>query len=680
MYRPDIDGLRAVAVISVVIYHAFPSLLGGGFTGVDVFFIISGYLITGVIVNGLRNNNFTLRKFYTNRVRRIFPSLILMISATILGGWFFLHADELKQLGRHIAAGSIFLSNYGLISERGYFDNDSYTKPLLHLWSLSVEEQFYILCPLMLYIAWKNSRKTFNKYIKLILILMLTWGASFFLNIATSGGDTRIDSVVVRTLTFLIGQINYDRIEAFYTPWTRFWELLSGSLLALTHIYLKEVKNSKCNINLNPSANEISIGCHQKITNNHNFVKNLSSISGLTLVFAGFLFIDKNDHFPGWYALLPTVGSVMLIAAGKTGIINRTILNNPILIYIGLVSYPLYLWHWPILSFARIVNGETPETWIRVIAVVIAFILSSLTYHFVERPIRIQGFVGTKYLVFLLASIGALGYGIYIKNGYEFRAAATSTALLDGDIGQSNFYKQLDNTFYECNPDLILKQSLTYDGVARCHQSIKAKSVEVALIGDSHAEHLFPGLAVNLIGKNVAYYIRGSLPFSDNQDFKQIFEHVLKNKEIKIVIIAAHWISRPKQLKYNSFAQTIKTLTDSGKTIYIAGDIPKFSFDPVKCKFENRISFFENKCEEEISVYHAQSNIYSPVLGEILQAFPAVRFLDLSKHFCNNAICSMAFRNQVLYRDHDHLNVQGSNYLAKRIIEFNPELNKRPPP
>lgn len=675
-YREEIDGIRALAVMSVVTFHAFPNLLPGGFSGVDIFFVISGYLITGVILNRLQNNNFIFGKFYINRIRRIFPALILVYIANLLIGWCFLRSDELKQLGEHVFYGSIFLSNFTLISERGYFDISSESKPLLHLWSLSVEEQFYIFFPMLLWVAWKIAKATRDIYTKLTVMLMSVWIASFCFNIASTGGDSLATSLISRAMYFLLGPFNSDRTVACYSPLTRAWELSTGSLLALTEVHRTEFKNSICSIDSIPNFNKFSIERYEKINRNHNFVKDLISLCGLAVIITSFLFINKDNHFPGWYALPPVLGTAMLISAGKKGLINRTLLNNPILVYIGLISYPFYLWHWPILSFAKILNGETPNLWIRGAGIFVAFILASLTYHFVERPIRIHGFLKTKYLFLLMASFGMLGYVVNIKNGYEFRTVATPTAMLDGDIGQNKFYEQLDIKFYKCNAELIYKHSLVYDGYTRCYQSIKDESVEVALIGDSHAEHLFPGLAMNLTSINVAYYIKGNLPFLANDDFKEIFEHVLRNKEIKTVVIAGHWISRPKQLNFNSFAETIKALTDSGKTIYIAGDIPKFSFDPVKCKFEKRIFFFENKCEEEVAVFKAQLRFYSPVLVEILHAFPAVRFLDLSKHFCDTTICSMSVGNQILYRDHDHLNIQGSNYLGKKIIEFNPDLKK----
>lgn len=211
-YRPDVDGLRAIAVLAVVFFHAFPNVIKGGFIGVDVFFVISGYLISTIIFENLDRGSFSFSEFYARRIKRIFPALILVLVACFTFGWFVLLADEYKQLGKHIAAGAGFISNIVFWNEAGYFDNAAHTKPLLHLWSLGIEEQFYILWPLVLWFAWKRK---FN----LLTITILFAIASFALNVKG---------------------VKQDAVATFYSPQTRFWELLSGSLLAWTTLYKKD--------------------------------------------------------------------------------------------------------------------------------------------------------------------------------------------------------------------------------------------------------------------------------------------------------------------------------------------------------------------------------------------------------------------------------------------------------
>jgi peptidoglycan/LPS O-acetylase OafA/YrhL len=203
-YRPDIDGLRAIAVLAVVIYHAFPKILKGGFIGVDVFFVISGYLISTILYEDFSKGRFSFANFYSRRIKRIFPSLIIVLFSCFMFGWFVLTAEEYRQLGKHIAAGAGFISNFIFWNEAGYFDNSADTKPLLHLWSLGIEEQFYIIWPLLLWIAWKSK-------FSLLGLILLVGTASFILSI--------------------LG-VNRDLVATFYSPQTRFWELLSGSLLA----------------------------------------------------------------------------------------------------------------------------------------------------------------------------------------------------------------------------------------------------------------------------------------------------------------------------------------------------------------------------------------------------------------------------------------------------------------
>ncbi|QNF13917.1 acyltransferase [Aeromonas jandaei] len=210
-YRPDIDGLRAVAVLSVVAFHAFPAWMKGGFIGVDVFFVISGFLITTIIFENLDRGTFSFTEFYARRIRRIFPALALVLLMCLTIGWFLLLPEELNQLGSHIAAGAGFVSNLVLWGESGYFDNAAESKPLLHLWSLGIEEQFYIFWPFFLWLAWK---KKFN-------LLTLT------------------TLVALASLYFNLKGIKQDATAAFYSPQTRFWELLSGSILAWFVLYKK---------------------------------------------------------------------------------------------------------------------------------------------------------------------------------------------------------------------------------------------------------------------------------------------------------------------------------------------------------------------------------------------------------------------------------------------------------
>jgi peptidoglycan/LPS O-acetylase OafA/YrhL len=298
-YRPDIDGLRAIAVLSVVGYHTFPNFFKGGFVGVDVFFVISGYLISRIIFNAMDVNQFSFVDFYSRRIKRIFPALILVLLSCMMIGWWTLFADEYKQLGKHTAAGAAFISNLVLWDESGYFDNDAITKPLLHLWSLGVEEQFYIVWPLILWVAYK-----FRVQAALVIVGVALF--SFVLNVT---------------------KIHIDIISAFYSPQSRFWELLFGSLLGWM------------TINRETYFQQLS-----------SFSKECLSLTGCILLIVSFILMTDKSLFPGWWALLPVVGTVLVIAAGPLTWINRHVFSFRVLVWFGLISFPLYLWHWPLLS------------------------------------------------------------------------------------------------------------------------------------------------------------------------------------------------------------------------------------------------------------------------------------------------------------------------------------------
>lgn len=384
-YRPDIDGLRAVAVLAVVAFHAFPSWIQGGFIGVDVFFVISGYLITTIIFENLERGTFSFPEFFARRIKRIFPALIIILTACFVFGWFALLADEFKELGKHIAAGTGFVSNLVLWGESGYFDHSAETKPLLHLWSLGIEEQFYIVWPLLLWFAWKFK---FN----LLTVTVLIGIISFSLN---------------------INGIEKDNIATFYSPQTRFWELLCGSLLAWFTLYRKSYFSC---IKNNIDGVLSSVLFRERPKNIGNICSNMLSLIGFSLLLYGFFRIDKELSFPGTWALVPVLGAVLIITSGSKAWLNRIVLSNKIAVWFGLISFPLYLWHWPILSFLRIIENGTPHRDARIIAVLLSILLAWVTYKFIEKPLR-NGNLGSNVKVVtlcgLMLTLGVSGYTLY---------------------------------------------------------------------------------------------------------------------------------------------------------------------------------------------------------------------------------------------------------------------------
>jgi peptidoglycan/LPS O-acetylase OafA/YrhL len=363
-YRPDIDGLRAVAVSLVVLYHAFPNQLPGGYVGVDIFFVISGYLITQILARELQEGTFSVARFYERRVRRIFPALLVVLIAVILAGGALLLPLEYQQLGLDAFAAAAFVSNIASLMHSGYFDVASSSKPLLHLWSLGIEEQFYLAWPLILLFVHRL-RQPAGLAIAILALF------SFLANI------------------WLIGAVP---IATFYLPFTRAWELLAGALLAL----LPRERSSQA------TANVLSIG-------------------GILLIGAAAWLLTPKSHFPGWWALLPVAGTCLIVSSSGAPS-NRIVLGSRGFVAVGLISYPLYLWHWPLLVFGDSVIVKNTDLK-RGALVALSVLLAWLTYRFVE-PIFRRGALNHKKIAGLIGGmivVGLLGCLIFTDDGFDWR-------------------------------------------------------------------------------------------------------------------------------------------------------------------------------------------------------------------------------------------------------------------
>lgn len=629
-YRPDIDGLRAIAVLSVVAFHAFPEWIAGGFIGVDIFFVISGYLISTIILENLDRGTFSFVDFYSRRIRRIFPALIFVLISCLAFGWFALLTEEYRLLGKHVVGGASFLANFFLWNESGYFDNIADTKPLLHLWSLGIEEQFYIVWPVLLWAAWK-------RHFNLLAIIVLIALISFSFNIAT---------------------VYTNPIAAFYSPLSRFWELLIGACLAYFLLYKKEM------------------------VSRWSSSKDVLSIFGLCIFFVGVVLIKKASLFPGWWALLPTLSGALLIFAGPNGWVNQKILSNRLLVWIGLISFPLYLWHWPLLTFARIIRGDL-STPLRLSLIMVSFGLAWITYRVVERPIRVgkNAKHQTAALIFLMIISGCVGYSIFQAEGLRSRKNA-ELKIYSGDIGHLEFHKYIVQKFHPCIPVNLAEQAPKWDDFTRCAQSKKDPNIDIAIIGDSHAEHLFIGIAENLPEKNVAFYIKTSPPYIENSEFSNIFEFVSQSKSIKTVILTMNWPGRlgqalPKgSTEEKEILRAAKLLIDSGKNVYIVDDVPAFPFAPDKCIGKRWLSTNHTTCNIEKIAFDVQLQKYSQILQNALIQDKRIQFIEVSQYLCNERECSQVNGRELLYRDEHHLNINGSKFIGKNIVLDNPDLKK----
>lgn len=658
-YRPDIDGLRAFAVLSVVIFHAFPTILNGGFIGVDVFFVISGYLICGIIVRDYHQKKFSIANFYYRRIRRIFPSLITVMLSALLFGWFSLYPDEYKMLAKHVMGGATFVSNFVLWSEVGYFDTVAKTKPLLHLWSLGIEEQFYIFFPLLIYCCLKH-------HIRIAFIIISLGVLSFFDNIYL---------------------FHIDRTADFYSPLSRFWELLAGASLAAIQ---QQKSYQQWFLKADKFCSKIVYSTSQN-NDGHSFSFVLALL-GFFLLALGLLLVREVNWYPGWRALMPVMGTVFLIAAGPANAINCTLLGNRLAVFIGKISYPLYLWHWVLISFAFIMNGglDASTRWIRVVLVGISFFLSVLTYYYIERPIRFgQRWLQCKFLflIFTMFFIGMSSSCIYYlpfiegnnKHLYNIQYQFTRSNYIYSDAAGRKY----------TNTEI---SDLTY-----CRYNNVGAQETIAIIGDSHAAiGTFQGIAnigneLNFNTVLLGFFIpcvekwRPELLNNTSRIIK-----ILKEKnDIKKVFISVrgmlyitgihnfteniplnhvqHALSHPIGLdNYKSSLQHyVNELNNAGKKVYIIAENPELPNDP-----RNFISRPLMPASNEFPPVYKQDILerqkpYLEMLSEISNA----TIIYTIEKFCPNDMCIVYNKEGMpLYHDDDHLSFLGGDFLAQEIL------------
>lgn len=652
-YRADIDGLRAVAIISVLVFHAFPDVLPGGFVGVDIFFVISGYLITRIIHRAQLRGSFSLQIFYIHRVRRILPALIVVIAACLLAGKYVLLSEEFRSLGAHTFAGSVYLSNLLLITESGYFDVASSNKPLLHLWSLSVEEQFYLLWPLL-------------------IILAVKWGISV---------QRLILTLLITSFVFNVLSIDTWPTGTFYSPFARAWELLSGSGLAVL-----ELNRSRCRDARNG---------------------NLLASVGLALITWSLIAGSKGMPMPGWWAVLPTAGAACLIAAGDEAWLNQRILKNRILVFVGLISYPLYLWHWPLLSFAQIVEGQQPDVLIRLTLIAIGGLLAWLTYWLIEKPIRhLSSWRMAASLIAALSMTGLLGAVVYLNAGFPKEGALKSAS--DARFEEEQKWNTgAWSTQNQC-PESFDRNSYFY-----CVINDPQKPPTALLVGDSNANHFYPGLSSlyarhheNLLNLGKAacpplfgirvVMVRGDLHCT--KPIEEALQYAMDQPSVKTVILSmldvGYAIGRKSVIKTDenffklsqigspdadshltvmehALRETFSRLTARNKQVILMLGIPMLDFDPARCvdmrPWRITSSQLKDPCAMPQQQVDALSEPYRSMVHRVAQDYPLVKLIDAAKELCDGTYCWAMKDGRMLYRDREHLSVYGSSYLTDKL-------------
>ena len=590
-YRSEVDGLRALAVVPVMLFHAGVPYIAGGFVGVDIFFVISGFLIT---LSLLADENFSpinrFARFYERRIRRIIPALALVVTATLVGGVAVLLPGELLQLSKSVVATSIFASNFWFWSESGYFAAPAQSMPLLHTWSLAVEEQFYIAFPLLLIVLGKGRRIV-----------------SFVV----------VSSVAAAIFVFSVYLTVHKPGVAFYWP-TRAWELLLGSMLALT-------------------------GSAPRWTGQ------VISIAGLLLIAFSLFAFDRTTPFPGYSALVPVLGAVAVIYGGGETFVGRALSIRP-LVWIGLISYSLYLWHWPILALTKqalVVDHLSVTQTMGCIAA--TFLAAALSWRFVEMPFRKIPMQQRKRLFFSAAA--TLGCGV---------AAGLALLALQGLPSRfSDESLQLAHVQVADKPDNCVDSD-------RFDCQVGVGEPKFLVWGDSHAGALSPAIA-NIAATPGLYAAFGGCPpllglvpeelrGDDKPNCKEhnqkIMEKVATDGNIDVVILAAYWSAY--KLKDVYLRDTLDKLRD--KHVLIVEDNPSPGFN-VPWILAMKGAALPIRPSELPESFH------------VVRDYPNVQLVKLSDALCLGDDCPPTKGGHALYADDNHISAYAANTIVTVFLK-----------
>tara|TARA_B110000902_G_scaffold253909_1_gene317150 strand:- start:1225 stop:3192 length:1968 start_codon:yes stop_codon:yes gene_type:complete len=486
-YRAEIDGLRALAVIPVILFHAGFSIFGGGFVGVDVFFVISGYLITTILLKELNNDSYSLAIFYQRRARRILPALFFVALACVPFAWFWLPPKDMLDFAQSLSAVSIFSSNLYFLSESNYFDIEVELKPLLHTWSLAVEEQYYLFFPLLLALIWRVRKQALTPILLVLAVLSLYFSQWTAYNYPKAG---------------------------FYLLPTRGWELLIGSLVAISSFSGNTTHWIKPKLN------------------------GLFSLCGLAFIAIAVAIFDKHTPFPSVYALLPTMGTALIILFATPGTLTNKLLANGLLVKLGLISYSAYLVHQPLFAFARHRSLDEPKLSIMLGLCLMSFGCAYYIWKYIEQPFRKKSSETSNKKHFVLSLVILFAF-------FAFGMAAIVT---DGFIGR---YKQHELAQYEAATENIFEwQGCNYWACAE-----KELTAEIVLIGDSHAASIAPNLSAAFLNPLtkfewrtlpgcpplVGFYVSNTHSTKCSQQNDEFVTLLSKSDAVEWVIISAHW-------------------------------------------------------------------------------------------------------------------------------------------
>lgn len=629
-YRPDIDGLRAIAVLAVVIHHLSPSMLPGGYVGVDIFFVISGYLITKIIDREISEGTFTYTNFYERRARRIFPALFAVLIATLIAGYFLLLPSDLASTLKAAVGAVFFSSNFVFWREmkQGYFAaTDTGLNPLLHTWSLAVEEQFYVIFPVILLFCTKY----FRKYTKVILIL-----------------------IAVFSLAAAITLINSKSVAVFFLSPFRIWELLVGAMLAIN--VLPPIKS--------------------------RVFRELTAFLGLVVILVACFLYTHKTTFPGAAALVPVFGAAALIHSGASGSSYASgFLRIRPMVFLGLISYSLYLWHWPLIVFTRYYNGFSPLGdhiyWLFVVSIVLGY----LSYRFIEQPFRVKDgfFSRSRIQVFSIVGVVIL-------------TVAPVAGLLQGGFS-SRFSSAVVDLDQARQPAIPFRRCDAKTETNWCRLGKPNVEPKVFLWGDSHLLSWAPALneALEEKGVNAIFATRSACPpllgvrsttrpMCEPQN-NIIKKYLIQNPNIDTVVLAGFWsfyfntegeLTSTAPMDHDekrtaaqvALLSTIEWLKGNQKKVILIGPVPVFDRSvPLALALElvREKSYLHSSVEEQRRLH---SKFFDVVPRDL--SVDEFVFLDPIEWLCEKD-CKTFEAGEPIYRDSHHLSMFGAMQLKHRL-------------
>ncbi|HMS86510.1 MAG TPA: acyltransferase family protein [Nitrospira sp.] len=615
-YRPEIDGLRAIAIIPVILFHAGVQLFSGGFIGVDVFFVISGYLITTIILKELETGQFSLLKFYERRARRILPALYVVMAVCLPFAWLWLMPSDAIEFANSAIAVVVFASNIFFWQHSNYFDAGTELKPLLHTWSLGVEEQFYVLFPLVLMLAWRMGRK---RIVRLVAVVaLLSFAVAVYLT-------------------------STKPIAAFFLLPTRAWELAVGSLIAF---YLETNEHDRIPLAL----------------------KQVFSVIGFGLIAIGVLTFSKETPFPGVYALIPTVGAGLIIVFALPDTFVGRLLMSKVLVGVGLVSYSAYLWHQPLLAFARHRSLAEPDEVVIAALVVLAFGLAYVTWRYVEMPFR-RGTLISKQLLWRV-SLASAAVLMVSTVGLRLVTVEGKTKLATEMEAQWRIYTcffevdQPYTTLLQNHCDMVSKAS------AQANDDASRSPKRLVLYGDSLAAHLYPGL-VRVLGEGHIVQLTGGSCWAVRvtegrcADFYDWFvDSYVPNNKMDAIIVSSNWLRLYEQIGDEEFRVQLDALFEKlkGHRVVIYSQVARLSADTHRYLY--KLETFTRELPKTVELGTESLDTVNAALSEESDKF-GFEFVDISQLFCARSQCGVVKDGVVYFGDRLHLTVPGSTLVAE---------------